>query len=76
MPHLTRRLVPVVFAMLMLAASATSASAATARFPTQSLGNRGADVRAIQGFLLAHWVPATVDGLFGLTTQDAVKTFQ
>jgi peptidoglycan hydrolase-like protein with peptidoglycan-binding domain len=76
MQHATRRLVPVVFAMLLLAATATSASAFTARFPTQSLGNRGADVRAIQGFLLARGVPATIDGLFGVTTQDAVKTFQ
>jgi len=71
-----RRLVPVLFALLLLAITAPGAAAYTARFPTQSLGNRGADVRALQGLLLAHGIPAAVDGVFGTSTRDGVATFQ
>jgi peptidoglycan hydrolase-like protein with peptidoglycan-binding domain len=76
MPHATRRLVPVVFALLLLAGTAPGVGAFTARFPNQSLGNRGADVRAIQGLLRAHGIAVAPDGVFGTATQDAVKTFQ
>lgn len=76
MQHAARRLVPVALAILLLAATASSAAAVTTRFPTQSLGNRGADVRAIQGFLVARGFPATVDGVFATTTHDQVKAFQ
>ena len=38
-----------------------------AEYPTQSLGNRGADVRAIQGLLTANGVPTSVNGLFRTT---------
>jgi peptidoglycan hydrolase-like protein with peptidoglycan-binding domain len=72
----TRRLVPLAFAVLLLAATAPSVAAFTARFPTQSLGNRGSDVRAVQGFLIAHGYPATVDGVFGTATRDGVQWFQ
>jgi peptidoglycan hydrolase-like protein with peptidoglycan-binding domain len=71
-----RRLVPVVFAVLVLAATAPGASAVTANFPVQSLGNRGADVRAVQGLLRAHGIPAVVDGVFGETTVEEVTAFQ
>jgi peptidoglycan hydrolase-like protein with peptidoglycan-binding domain len=74
--HAIRRLVPVVFAVLLLAATAPGASAVTAAFPVQSLGNRGADVRAVQGLLRAHGILAVVDGVFGETTAEEVIAFQ
>jgi peptidoglycan hydrolase-like protein with peptidoglycan-binding domain len=76
MQHATRRLVPIAFAMLLLAATAPSVAAFTARIPTQSAGNRGADVRAIQGFLNARHFPIAIDGIFGTTTRDQVRAFQ
>ena len=51
-------------------------AATTHAFPNQSLGNRGTDVRAIQGLLRAHGVAIANDGIFGTTTRDAVMTFQ
>ena len=77
MPIVLRRLVPLAFALLLLAALAPGTSAAsTHAFPVQSLGNRGSDVRAIQGLLRAHGATIAVDGIFGTTTKDAVKAFQ
>lgn len=76
MHRLVRRLAPVALAILLLAATASSAAAFSTSFPTQNLGNGGADVRAIQGFLAARGFPATVDGVFAATTQDQVKAFQ
>jgi peptidoglycan hydrolase-like protein with peptidoglycan-binding domain len=78
MPDAVRRLLPVAFALFALAATTPSVAAGTASaaFPNQSLGNRGADVRAIQGLLRAHAIPVAVDGVFGTTTRDGVKTFQ
>ena len=72
----TRRLLPIGFALLLLAATAPGAAAFTSRFPTQSLGNRGADVGAIQGFLTHRGLPGKIDGIFAVTTQDRVKAFQ
>ena len=54
---------------------AESASAAP-RYPHQSLGNRGVDVKAIQGLLRHHGDGPVVDGVFGTTTETAVTTFQ
>ena len=63
MPTVLRRLLPVVFATLLLAALAPGAMAATTHaFPNQSLGNRGSDVRAIEGLLRAHGLAAANDG--------------
>jgi peptidoglycan hydrolase-like protein with peptidoglycan-binding domain len=77
MPTVLRRLIPVVFATLLLGALAPGAIAATTRaFPNQSLGNRGSDVRAIQGLLRARGSTIAVDGVFGATTRDAVMAFQ
>ncbi len=79
MTSAARRLLPIAFALLALAATAPGTSAAgpsSAAFPNQSLGNRGADVRAIQGLLRAHGSTIAVDGVFGATTRDAVKAFQ
>ncbi len=71
-----RRLLPIAFAALLLAALAPTASAVTANFPTQSLGNRGADVRAIQGLLTADAFPVPIDGIFTTATEDRVMAFQ
>ena len=71
-----RLLTPLVFAGLLLAAMAPGAGAATIRYPTQSLGNRGSDVKAIQALLIGKGYPMTFDGIFGTATRDAVKGFQ
>ena len=76
MTRAARHFFPVAFALLLVAASAPGVGAFTARFPTQTLGNRGADVSAIQGLLRAHGDSIVVDGAFGSTTDAAVKAFQ
>ena len=76
MAAIARRLAPLVVAVALLLALAPGVSALSARFPTQSLGNRGSDVRAIQGFLVAHGSTVAIDGIFGTTTRDAVAHFQ
>jgi peptidoglycan hydrolase-like protein with peptidoglycan-binding domain len=76
MPIAVRRLLPILFATLLLAATTPGVAAYSSRFPTQSLGNRGADVRAIQGLLTARGFPVPIDGIFAATTEDRVKAFQ
>ena len=76
MPTTIRRLLPVAFALLLLAGTAPGAAAFTARFPAQSLGNQGADVRAIQGLLTAHGFAVSVDGVFAASTDAQVRAFQ
>jgi peptidoglycan hydrolase-like protein with peptidoglycan-binding domain len=76
MPRAVRRLIPAAFVILLLAATAPSAAAVTVAFPIQSLGNRGIDVQAAQGLLLAHGIPSAIDGSFSPATVEAVKTFQ
>jgi peptidoglycan hydrolase-like protein with peptidoglycan-binding domain len=72
-----RRGLLVVTLVLVTALMPASAQAyANAFFPTQSSGNRGADVQAIQ-FLLQHAGQSVdADGVFGATTVTAVKAFQ
>lgn len=53
-----------------------AAAASAPAFPHQSRGNRGVDVKAIQGFLLHHGSGPSVDGIFGASTEAAVKAFQ
>jgi peptidoglycan hydrolase-like protein with peptidoglycan-binding domain len=50
--------------------------AAAPLYPNQSLGNRGVDVKALQGLLMHHGAPVRVDGVFGATTDQAVRAFQ
>ena len=76
MPLAIRRLVPILFALLLLAGTTPGVAAFTARFPNQSLGNRGADVTAIQGLLRSARHLVVADGIFGTDTQDGVKVFQ
>lgn len=60
-----------IAAIMVLLLQAPPAMAYTAFLPTQSVGNRGVDVTAIQ--LL---VGTTADGVFGAGTETAVKAFQ
>jgi peptidoglycan hydrolase-like protein with peptidoglycan-binding domain len=57
-------------------AAAVPVAAAAPRYPNQSLGNRGVDVKAAQGLLMQHGAPIVVDGVFGATTAQAVRDFQ
>jgi peptidoglycan hydrolase-like protein with peptidoglycan-binding domain len=45
-------------------------------FPTQNTGNRGADVLALQHLLTHHGQSAPTDGVFGASTNTAVRSFQ
>ena len=71
-----RVLAPLVLACLVLAVTAPGVFALSARFPTQSLGNRGTDVRAIQAMLISKGYPLIFDGVFGVDTRAAVSEFQ
>lgn len=76
MRRLIRLFTPVVLACLCLALLAPGALALTVRYPTQSLGNRGSDVKSVQALLIGKGYPMTFDGIFGTVTRDAVKAFQ
>jgi peptidoglycan hydrolase-like protein with peptidoglycan-binding domain len=76
MRHRKRLLAPFILAVLALAVTAPGAFALTVRYPTQSAGNRGADVRAIQATLISLGYPMTFDGVFGTATVAGVKGFQ
>jgi peptidoglycan hydrolase-like protein with peptidoglycan-binding domain len=68
-------LVGVLFAFLL--GGAPPAAAFSGAFaPTQSQGNRGVDVVAIQYLLRHQGYSITVDGIFGSGTLAAVKSFQ
>jgi peptidoglycan hydrolase-like protein with peptidoglycan-binding domain len=45
-------------------------------YPTQSRGDRGVDVRALQHLLRQQRLAPPIDGVYGTTTRDAVKAFQ
>jgi peptidoglycan hydrolase-like protein with peptidoglycan-binding domain len=51
-------------------------TAAAPLYPNQSLGNRGVNVKALQGLLMHHGAPLRVDGIFGTSTDAAVRAFQ
>jgi len=64
-------------AILLIGGIPGSAQAyANAFFPTQSSGNRGADVLAIQYLLQHNGQTAPADGVFGASTVTAAKAFQ
>jgi peptidoglycan hydrolase-like protein with peptidoglycan-binding domain len=67
---------PVALALLLVAATAATAAALPSRYPTSSIGNRGANVRALQHLLREHGATIPVDGLFAETTRQAVIAFQ
>jgi peptidoglycan hydrolase-like protein with peptidoglycan-binding domain len=70
----------LLFALLALVITvglpAPAYAYANAFFPTQSSGNRGADVQAIQYLLQHNGQSVTADGVFGATTVTAAKAFQ
>jgi peptidoglycan hydrolase-like protein with peptidoglycan-binding domain len=75
-----RRALLTLAAVLALAATLLVSSPASAFpnafFPTQSTGNRGADVLAIQHLLAHHGIAAPTDGVFAASTDSAVRSFQ
>jgi peptidoglycan hydrolase-like protein with peptidoglycan-binding domain len=77
-PRPLLRLSGLAAALLAAAVIATPASAALPGFawPVQSIGNRGADVKAIQSLLRGHGITVVYDGIFTLDTRSAVTTFQ
>ena len=62
--------------MLTLTAAPPANAYANAFFHTQSNGNRGIDVVAIQHLLTAAGFSAAADGVFGSGTATAVRNFQ
>ncbi|MET9317128.1 penicillin-insensitive murein endopeptidase [Kribbella sp. NPDC003505] len=72
-----RRALLALTVLLLTALMPASAQAyANAFFPTQSSGNRGADVQAIQFLLQYAGQSVDADGVFGATTVTAAKAFQ
>ena len=67
MPTAGRHLLPLALAGLFLLATAPGVAAVTIAYPTQSLGDRGVDVRAIQGLLTHRGLPVALDGVCGAT---------
>ena len=78
MPRRGRAALPLLATIMLawLAIAATTAAATVPRFPNQSLGNRGVDVKALQGLLIQQGAAIRVDGVFGATTDAAVRDFQ
>ena len=66
----------VVAAVLSSVATPPANAFSAAFFPTQSAGNRGSDVTAIQYLLQAHDQDVPVDGVFADSTDAAVRAFQ
>jgi peptidoglycan hydrolase-like protein with peptidoglycan-binding domain len=69
-------MLPLAGALLLLSLAAGPTSALSTYYPVQSLGNRGADVRALQSLLRAAGRDAPVDGVFGASTKAAVVAHQ
>lgn len=67
----TRLLALVGLALLALTSTMPTHAFTSAFFHTQSIGNRGTDVKAIQ-----YLLNLSPDGVFGSGTQTAVKNFQ
>src|SRR5262245_23997939 len=61
---------------LLLWVGTGTAAAGMPSYPHQSLGNRGSNVRAIQGFLRQQGIVVRITGIFDAPTVEAVKTFQ
>ena len=76
--RLRPRLVAPIAALLAVLLAASSATAALSGFdwPVQSVGNRGADVKALQLLLLARGVTVTFNGRFTTETRAGVQRFQ
>jgi peptidoglycan hydrolase-like protein with peptidoglycan-binding domain len=76
-PSLKRTGLALLAAVVLIGGIPGSAQAyANAFFPTQSSGNRGADVLAIQYLLQHNGQSVSADGVFGAGTVTAAKAFQ
>jgi peptidoglycan hydrolase-like protein with peptidoglycan-binding domain len=71
-----RALLALTVLLLTTLMPASAQAYANAFFPTQSSGNRGADVQAIQFLLQYAGQSVDADGVFGATTVSAAKAFQ
>jgi peptidoglycan hydrolase-like protein with peptidoglycan-binding domain len=71
-----RAILPLLVALMAGWLAVVPLAAAAPSYPNQSLGNRGVDVKALQGFLMHRGAPLRVDGVFGATTDIAVRSFQ
>jgi peptidoglycan hydrolase-like protein with peptidoglycan-binding domain len=69
-------LVSLALAGLLVGATVASVTALSVQYPNQSRGDRGSNVRALQGLLRQRGAIIPVDGNFGATTVAAVKAFQ
>lgn len=76
MPHRRRGLIPLVVAALLVLTAVGETIALSTRYPHQSLGNRGADVKTIQRLLRQQGATIPVGGVFDAATRDAVAAFQ
>lgn len=76
MPARTRLVLVAVSVVLLSVAGAGTATAGPPSYPHQSLGNRGADVRALQGFLRHHGAALRITGIYDPATVSAVRAFQ
>src|SRR5918996_1238264 len=77
MPHRIRLALIALSVSILSLAGAGTAAAGMPNYPHQSVGNRGADVRAIQGFLRYHGAPGLrISGIYDSPTVTAVKAFQ
>jgi len=74
--HLRLLFVAIACAVAVVFSAVPAAAYPNAYFHTQSVGNRGADVLAIQYLLQHHGQSATADGVFGASTTTAVRAFQ
>ncbi|MFH9723979.1 penicillin-insensitive murein endopeptidase [Streptomyces sp. NPDC017254] len=61
---------------LLIGLGAPAQAVSGAFVPTQSKGNRGSDVAALQFLLNAQGAQLTADGVFGSGTDTAVRSFQ
>jgi peptidoglycan hydrolase-like protein with peptidoglycan-binding domain len=75
-PHRLRLLFIALSVGLLLWVGTGTAAAGMPSYPHQSLGNRGSNVRAIQGFLRQQGIVLRITGIFDAPTVDAVKQFQ
>jgi len=55
---------------------APTAAPVVSDWPTYHNGNKGPNVYALQSLLKAEGASITADGIFGVATQEAVRTFQ
>ncbi|MEV0649037.1 penicillin-insensitive murein endopeptidase [Phytomonospora sp. NPDC050363] len=74
--HLRALLIAITCAIALVVTATPAVAYPNAYFHTQSAGNRGADVQAIQYLLQHHGQSASADGVFGSGTTAAVRAFQ